>query len=239
MELVAAACPKIGTLGAAFYFDKATLAKGKELGLDGFRFYFLGRGGVLGNVEPDVVRSAFGYFAPATVNKVWSSACEVMAPRDAGRAYVACAQDFGRRVFADVDGLDGLCAAAKTVNEATDASSLALYAGLAAEPLCDDVPGQAMQLIATLREYRGSAHLAAIRVLGLDPAVAHAIKRPDDVETFGYTEAPTITDADRAMHDEAEKLTDQMVADAYGALDDAGANALLTGLDGIEAAVAS
>ena len=53
-ELVQAACPKIGSLGGAFYFDKETLAKGKELGLDGFRFYFLGRGGVLGDVEPRV-----------------------------------------------------------------------------------------------------------------------------------------------------------------------------------------
>lgn len=238
-ELVQAACPKIGSLGGSFYFDKGTLAKGKELGLDGFRFYFLGRGGVLGDVEADVVRSAFGYFAPASVDKVWNSAREVMAPRDAGRVYIGCAQDFGRRVFADVEGLEDFCAAAKTVDDATEAASLALYAGIAAEPLCDDAPGQAMQLIARLREYRGSAHLAAIRVLGLDPAVAHAIKRPDDVETFGYTEAPAITDADRAALDEAEKLTDQMVAGAYGALDDAGANALLTGLEAIEAAVAS
>lgn len=238
MDLIATACPKIGALGSAFYFDKATLAKGKELGLDGFRFYILGRGGVLGDVEPDVIRSAFGYFAPATINKVWGSAREIMAPRDAGRAYVACSQEFGRRVFADVEGLEELCAAAKTVNDATDAASLALYAGLAAEPLCDDVPGQAMQLIATLREYRGSAHLAAIRVLGLDPAAAHAIKRPDDVATFGYTEPPTITDEDRAKHVEAEKLTDQMVAGAYSTLDDAGANALVAGLEGMEAAVA-
>ncbi len=72
-ELVQAACPKIASLGAAFYFNPETVAKGKELGLDGFRFYFLGRGGVLGDVEARVVRSAFGYFAPELVDKMWNS----------------------------------------------------------------------------------------------------------------------------------------------------------------------
>lgn len=45
----------IGTIGAAFYFHPDTLARGKAAGLDGFRFYILGRGGVLGDVEPAVV----------------------------------------------------------------------------------------------------------------------------------------------------------------------------------------
>ena len=36
-----------GPIGSAFYFHPDTMARGKELGLDGFRFYVLGRGGVL------------------------------------------------------------------------------------------------------------------------------------------------------------------------------------------------
>ncbi|MEL7158325.1 MAG: hypothetical protein AAFN30_17235, partial [Actinomycetota bacterium] len=157
-ELVAAACPKIGTLGAAFYFDAATVTKGKELGLDGFRFYILGRGGVLGDVEAPVVHSAFGYFASGLIDKIWNDAKSKMPPRDAGRAYLEAAQDFGRAHFADIEGLDAFCQAAGAVNDATDAAALALYAGLAAEPLADDTPARAMQLTALLREYRGSAH---------------------------------------------------------------------------------
>ena len=61
-ELIAATSPTIGAAGAAFYFHPMTLAKGKSLKLDGFRFYMLGRGGVLGDVEADVVASSFGYF---------------------------------------------------------------------------------------------------------------------------------------------------------------------------------
>ena len=63
-ELVATTASTVNGLGARFYFDPSTLAKGKELGLDGFRFYVLGRGGVLGDVESAVITSAFGYFNP-------------------------------------------------------------------------------------------------------------------------------------------------------------------------------
>ena len=56
---------------AVFYFAPSTVAVGKEHGLDGFRFYFLGRGGVLGDVESQVVASAFGYFEPGLGDKMW------------------------------------------------------------------------------------------------------------------------------------------------------------------------
>lgn len=239
MELVHAACPKIGQLGAAFYFDPATVARGKELGLDGFRFYMLGRGGVLGDVEPAVIQSAFGYFDPGLITKIWTSAKERMAPREAAAAYLACAQDFGRANFSSIDGLDAYCAAAEAVNAATNVAALPLYAGVASEPLADDVPARAMQLTAMLREYRGSVHLLAIRAKRLDDGVAHAIKRPDDVQMFGWAEAPTVTDEDRAKHLAAEELTDELVMEAYGVLDDAGGDALMAGLDAMEAAIDS
>ncbi len=237
-ELVQAACPKIGSLGGAFYFNGATLARGKELGLDGFRFYFLGRGGVLGDVEAPVVESAFGYFAPGLVAKIWTTAKEKMAPRDAAREYMACLHAFARAKFSGIADLDAFCAAAEAVNGATSYAAMPLYAGFSAEPLADDLPARALQLVSGLREYRGGAHLAAIRTLNLDPAVAHAIKRPDDVATFGYAEAPAITDNDRALHTEAEKLTDAMVLAAYSAVDEAGAATLVAGLEAMEAAVA-
>ncbi len=75
-EFIAAAAGPIGVLGASHYFAPGTVAIGKERGIDGFRFYFLGRGGVLGDVESEVVASAFGYFHPALVEKMWNSAKE-------------------------------------------------------------------------------------------------------------------------------------------------------------------
>ena len=237
-ELVQTVSPKIGALGSAFYFNPDTLAKGKELGLDGFRFYFLGRGGVLGDVEAPVVQSAFGYFHSDLVTKIWNSAREKMAPRDAARVYMQCCTDLGRSKLTDVKGLDSFCAAAQKVVAAADPAALALFAGIAAEPLAEDLPGRAMQLVAVLRELRGSAHLVAVRAVGIEPGVAHGIKRPEMVESFGYAECPPATEEDHRKLEAAEKLTDDIVKPAFAVLSDAEAQALVDGVNAIEQALA-
>jgi hypothetical protein len=96
-----------------------------------------------------------------------------------------------------------------------------------------------MQLTALLRELRGSAHLLAVRASGLDAKTANFVKRPGDAAMFGWDadDAPVIDDEARARHAAAEALTDDLVRPAYAVLDDAGAQALLTGLAGIEAAL--
>jgi hypothetical protein len=219
-------------VGAAFYFHPDTVARGKELGLDGFRFYFLGRGGVLGDVEPRVVSSAFGYFNPSLVDKMWTTAKAKVEPRQAAREYLACAHALARTTLADTADLDGFCSAAEAVVAAADPGALALYAGLSAEPLPDDAPARAYQLACVLREHRGSAHLVAIRAAGLSPKVAHAIKRPDDVASFGYApeDIPEISDDERARHAEAEETTNRIERPAYAALDEAQAEALAKGV---------
>ncbi|MDQ3384644.1 MAG: hypothetical protein M3503_01325 [Actinomycetota bacterium] len=240
-ELVATASPSIGTLGWAFYFVPETGTAAEALGLDMFRFYFLGRGGVLGDVEAPVVASAFGYFKPALVERMWESAKAIVGPRDAGRAYHLACADLGRRRLADVEGLDAFCAAAERVNQAADPTGLPLYAGIRCEPLVEDLPGRAMQLTTVLRELRGSAHLLAVRAVGLDAKTAHWIARPDDIAMFGWSEeeAPEVTDEARALHAEAEALTDRLVTPAYAVLGEAEQQDLLGGLERIGAALAA
>ncbi len=240
-ELMDRVCPLIRDNGWAYYFVPETEAKGKELGLDVFQFYVVGRGGVLGNVESSVVASAFGYFSPSAIQPLWDSACRLVDPRDAARAYFECAAQLGSTRFAGLEGLEGFCAAAGVVNQAADPTGLPLYAGFRAEPLVDDLAGRAMQLMSVLREFRGSAHLLAVRAEGLDAKTAHFIKRPDDIEMFGWSadDAPVIGPAERKALDAAERLTDSIVHSAYAALDDAGADALVAGLDEMVAALAS
>lgn len=227
----------IGTIGAAFYFAPSTVATGKEHGLDGFRFYFLGRGGVLGDAESDVVASAFGYFNPDLVKTMWDSAKERMAPRDAARLYISCAHQLARERLTDVDGLGALADALGQVNDAVDPAGLALYAGVAAEPVPDDDAARALHLCMVLREARGSAHLVGVRAAGLSPRIAHQVKRPDDVATFGW-EPVEVTDDDRARWARAEELTNDIMEPAFAVLDDAGRQAVLTGLGRIGAALA-
>ncbi len=238
-ELVRKSCPKIGDLGWAFYFAPETLARGRQLGLDGFRFYFLGRGGVLGDVEAPVVASAFGYFEPSLVERIWSSGKQVVAPHVAARAYMECCAEFGRRKLSGLPDLAGFSAAASAVNEAADPVGLSLYSGAASQPLPEDSPARAMQLVSVLREFRGSAHLIAVRCAGLDAKTAHLIRRPGDASAFGWKdeEVGKVTAEHRAQLERADEITDQLVLPAYSALDFAGAEALLAGLDRIQAAL--
>lgn len=216
--LVSATASKVNNLGALYYFHPDTVAHGKEeLGLDGFRFYVLGRGGVLGDVESPVVAAAFGYFTPAVIDKVWTSAKEKVAPLDAATAAFACNAKIGRAGLADVE-LGAFCEAAEQVVADVNPAGLQLYAGIAAAPLPDDLAGRAMQLAVCHRELRGSAHLAAVVAAGVHPSAAHAIRRPNDVATFGWPEDLTVTDADRANLARADEMTNEMSHSHYASL---------------------
>lgn len=236
-ETISATKDEIGGVGASFYFHPDTLARGKELGLDGFRFYVLGRGGVLGDVEPSVITSAFGYFAPEVITKIWNSGRSKVSPREAATAYLECCRDRGRSALGDVEGLDGFCEAAEVVVNAAHPAGLALFAGYRDEPLPDDIPARAMQLAATLRELRGSVHLLAVVASEVPPAVAHAIRRPEMLQSFGYQESPTITDEDRSKLDTADELTDRLLVPAYEPLSDSHGEALVSGARSMAAAL--
>ena len=232
-ELMARACPIIRDIGWAHYFSPEAEAAAATLGIDLYSLYVLGRGGVLGDVEPVVVASAFGYFNPEFVDALWTAGREHIAPREAARVYLDCAAEVGRRRLAHIEGLDAMVAAADAVNEAADPVGLALYAGYRGELLVGDVPGRAMQIINVLRELRGSAHLIALRASGVDARTAQFAKRPGDGRMFGWPAdfVPEISDDQRAAVEAAEVLTDDLVRSAYAVLDDAGAAALLRGLD--------
>lgn len=233
-SLVRDADPLIAKVGAAFYFAPETLATGKALGLDGLRFYFLGRGGVLGDVEAAVVESAFGYFAPGMVAKMWNTGRErtVLSPREVGRRYVECSREFGRAHFAGTPDLADYCSAAEKAVGAAQPAALALFAGLAAEALPDDLPARAMQLTTVLRELRGSLHLVAVVASGVEPMVAHCYRRPDDFVTFGYdeTDRPSLGEDVSAAMGQADALTDRLMGRIYSTLDDGDRAALDAGI---------
>lgn len=239
--LLDAVSPLIGQLGSAFYFVPETMERGKELGLGGMEFYVLGRGGPMGNCDGLVASAAFGYFNPVFLTKVWSDAAAKCDPRAAGAAHLECCANLGRSKLSGVAGLDSLATALEKVNSAADPDGLALYAAIASESLATDLPGRVMQLIAVLREHRGSAHLVALRAVGMPTKLAHAGKRPDMWKMFGYPEdeLPTLSDADRAKLDEAERITNAIVEPAYAVLSEAERTALVDGLKAVQVALAA
>lgn len=240
-ELVATASPAIGKLGAAHYFHPDTLAMAKALGLDGFRQYFLGRGGVLGDTSADVVCSAFGYFNPTLIARMWNSAKAVVSPQASAELYLEAAARLGRAKLTNVAGLDEFVAAARAVNDSADAVGLALFAGTRAMGVADDAPAAALQLIISLREHRGGAHLLSVRAAGLDARTAHFIRRPADAELFGWVKddpGVVVDDAARAMLAEADRITDDLVEPAFAVLDASAGAALVDGLARIGDALA-
>ena len=237
--VIAAVAPLAGRAGAAFYFTPETVARGKELGLDGYRFYFLGRGGVLGDVEARVVASAFGYFEPALLAKMWETAKAVVPPRTAGREYLACAHAMARTRLDGVHGLEAFCAAAGAVVDAADPTGLSLFAGMLGEPRPQDAPARAIHLMVQLRELRGSAHLLAVRASGLSPRVAHYLRRPEDFRLFGWGESdvPAVGEVERRQLADADALTDALLAPAFDVLDADGRTALVDGAGAVAAAL--
>jgi hypothetical protein len=236
-DVMQATAPKIGDIGAAFYFSPDTLQRGKDVGLDGFRFYFLGRGGVLGDVEPGVVRAAFGYYERGLVEKIWSTGKEVMSPRKAARLYIECAHEMGRDKFAGIDGLDGFVDAATTVIAAVEGASLPLFEAVRCEPVPEDAPAAAMHQAMVLRELRGSVHLLALTACGIESTHAHGIRRPDEFKLFGYENEITVTETDRARWLRAEQLTDDILVRAFDRLTPDQADAIIAGADAMHAAV--
>jgi hypothetical protein len=231
-ELIERAYPEIGYLGGLFYFAPHTLARAAQLGLSPSQFYFLGRGGVLGDVSATVADSALGYFAPSVVARHWDAGSKVLPPPEIAHAYLECCREFGRRHLSGEDWLEPFCAAAMQVLNAVSPTALPLFAGLNSLPLAEDLPARAMQQVTALREFRGGAHLMAIVASGLEPRVAHWLTRPDARANFGYRDSdiPQVSDEDKRRLLHAGELTDRLTRPPFSVLDESAAIALLAGL---------
>lgn len=186
-------------IGAQHYFHPEMKPRAEALGLDMFRMYIAGRAGVLGPVPSEVVQAAFGYFEPGLIRKLWLSSLERCDPQEAADAHFEVAYSLGESHLGAVDHLAEASEAMATVVENADPAGLGLFAGFAASACPDSPASTYMHQSMTLRELRGSVHLAAVAAAGLPSVIAHAIRRPNDLATFGWTNAPAPSDADREM----------------------------------------
>ncbi|NNC81877.1 MAG: hypothetical protein HKN94_17175 [Acidimicrobiales bacterium] len=230
-ELCTTTAAPIGTIGAHFYFQPETLAAGKEIGLDGFRFYILGRGGVMGDVDNAVVQSAFGYFDPALIERMWDSARERVPAREAAAAYLEASYTVARSTVAASPTLEAFVDAAAKVVANVDRSGLPLFAGYASMPVPDDTVAAAYHYAVLLRELRGSVHLASVAAAGLHSRVAHQMRRPDMVEFFGWTEELDVVDEHHDRRARADEMTDDAMTQIYSVLSADEAAAFAVGVE--------
>lgn len=214
----------IQQLGGGFMFSREARDYAAETGVDEFFGpYTRGRGGVLGDVDAEVVTAAFGFFPHHSIRTAWESV-PMPAAKAAHRYALAC-QDFGRRKLGTFAEAARLAELLETVVAAADPAGLALFAGWRAVPLPDDAPGRVMQLAHVLRELRGGIHLMAVRAAGITPLQAVLISGsplndgPGQARWYGWPEPfEEITDDIRTAWQRAESVTDDLIAPAFAVL---------------------
>ncbi|MGW6333418.1 SCO6745 family protein [Nocardia rhamnosiphila] len=216
----------IQQLGGGFMFSREAREYAAETGVDEFFGpYTRGRGGVLGEVDAEVVTAAFGFFPAHSVRAAWESV-PMPAAKAAHRYALAC-QDFGRRKLASFDEAPRLAELLDAVVAAADPAGLPLFAGWRAVPLPGDAAGRVMQLAHLLRELRGGLHLLAVRAAGITPLQAVLISGsplndgPGQARWYGWPEPfEEISDEIRAAWQRAESITDDLIAPAFAVLGD-------------------
>ncbi len=232
----------VGLLGGWFMASRSTYAYGSELGFEGMTFYYLGRGGAMGDVRPEVVSSAMTFFPPALVETMWQAGKAVMTPGAALAAFSECCWRWGRKRFAAVPELERTNQLLARVADSADAASLPLFAGWRAAPRPADPPASAAHLLHVLREHRGGIHGLAVLASGLTPVEAAAASATDyyKPQSVGWTDPlPDVTDELRARRQAAEKLTDRMVAPALSVLEPAELDELVQRVQALAAAAKS
>lgn len=223
-ELAGAVKDPVARLGGGWMASSQARQAGKDAGLRGWQFYFLGRGGVLGDVHPDVVTAGLAFFPPDGVRDGWTAARAVMTPDEGVRRFLAVCHDWGRTHLAAASDLDRLAPLLERVATSADGAGLPLFAGWRATmPLLpDDLPARIAHLSHVLREHRGGCHIAAVRASGLSPLEAVlAGGGAGNATFFGWPEPYADDSALAERRAAAESLTDEMAGVAWvGALDD-------------------
>jgi hypothetical protein len=230
---------KIGPIGGAFMLHPDTGTRGQELDLDFFGYYALGRGGVLGDVNGDVVAAALHFFSPAMVTPIWDGAKAKVSPADAAAHYAESCAIWGRSRLDDIGDLDTFNKLGERAVEAADARGLPLFAGWRAMPLPDDAPARAYHLIHVLRELRGGANGIGVRAVGLTAPEAVGVNSPGMFQLFGWSGDLPDAEALRGRIDQAEDITDEICSSAFAVLDEGEKETFAATIDAIEAKLAS
>ena len=213
--------PAISNVTSFFMIDPKTFATGAEHGFSGLDFYVTGRGGVLGEVDADVVAAAFVFFSPDTVRAQWEAGRAVLPALDAGRAFAGCLVDWTHEhVPADLDAAR-LAELAERVVAAASPAGAPLFAGWRANVEAPDEPAaRATFALNALRELRAARHAGAVLAAGLDVRDAVSHRSPGMAGIFGWGD-PVDTAAIASRWDEAEAATDVAFAPVFEVLDDA------------------
>ena len=212
LATVRATSEPIHDIGTAIYLSPDVFGWAAEWGwTNPFAFYFAGRGGMLGEVNADVVRSATGWFEPNAVKAMFEEGTAVAGATVAAARMAEAHSKWGRKHYAEVPNLEWIVALTQEVVDGLEGSGIPLFVGWRDADRCESAPGRAAQLMQILREWRGGLHLVATTAAGLSPLEAILTNEGEgQAKLFGWPEPfPDVTPI-KAKHDEAEEMTDEL-----------------------------
>jgi len=210
----------IGEIGGKWMLSPEVLGPSKDYGYpNGFAYYAVGRGGVLGDVDAGVVIAAFGFFEPGLVRKMWDIGAAVEGPRASARRYGQACAEFGREHLSEFANADRFVELADHLVDGASVVGLPLFAGWRAEQRPRFTAGRAYFLAHVLREWRGSAHVVAAAASGLSPLEAILTQGGvDRAKMFGWGESFDDVGHLVDQRADAELSTDRICAAALDSL---------------------
>ena len=224
-EAIDQVAPIIGDLGSKFMLDKATREAATEWGYGHpFALYFLGRGGVLGNVDADVITAAFAFFEPGMVRTMWDTARQTSDADTAVKQYADLCGKYGQAHLSGVSGLKRFNELAEKVIDSVDVTGLSLFAGWRKVPRPTDPASRTYLNLHVMREWRGSAHICAVAAASMTPQqaiVTGAVNAETGVATaqaFGWTQDCGDVTGLAATRAAVEKATTEMQVPGYSVL---------------------
>jgi hypothetical protein len=207
----------VSGLTSAFMLDGATYVAGAGLGFEALDFYFCGRAGVLGDVDPEIVTAALAFFHPETVARSWTNGRSVMPRPEAAEAFAGCAARWADAHLGDDVDWPRLSSLASTVIGSASVIAAPLFAGWRAMPVPGEPKQAAHHRLNILRELRMARHASAVVSVGIDPGDAVRHRSPHMRPIFGWDEAE-LDPSTAACWDEAEALTNRATARDYAVL---------------------
>ena len=212
LATVRATSEPIHDIGTAIYLSPDVFGWAAEWGwTNPFAFYFAGRGGMLGEVNADIVRSATGWFEPNAVKAMFEEGTAVAGATAAAARMAEAHSKWGDKHYAAVPGLDEIVAVIEQLVDGLEGSSIPLFVGWRDAERSGSTAGRAAQLMQILREWRGGLHLVATTAAGLSPLEAILTNEgPGQARFFGWSEPFPDCAAIKAKHDEAEEMTDEL-----------------------------
>jgi hypothetical protein len=217
-DAVRAAGGPIEAIGRDFMLHAETFGRSEDQGYPHpFAGYFAGRGGVLGDVDWEVVDAVFAVFEPSVTKTFWEQGRPVHGAADGARLYWDNVAQWGRGHLVGAAGLDRIIELGERVIDAAPGAGMPLFCGWRVMPRAADAPARAMQVLFLLRELRGAVHLPALISSGIKPVEAHILNKGTEFAAFcGFAEPFPDCEHLKARKEEVEEITDRRMTEIVG-----------------------